>query len=57
MNLLKTTHEKRNTKPFETGEENNTVFLYIGTLFFLITSISIGVLILMFFLLYAEKPF
>jgi hypothetical protein len=43
-----TATERQNSKPVK--EKNNTAFLYIGTFFLFAGSLSVGVLMVMFFL-------
>ena len=41
---------KQNNKQIEIDDRNNRLFLYLGTFFVMVVTLSIGVLILMFFL-------
>ncbi|MFM2369647.1 MAG: hypothetical protein RL619_1957 [Bacteroidota bacterium] len=52
-----TEHVKQNNKQSVIKDRNNRVFLYLGTFFVMIASLSIGVLILMFFLIKLKEIF
>lgn len=41
---------ERNNKWIKVGDKNNKIFLYIGTFFIMAVSLSIGILIVLYFL-------